>query len=529
VTDSSNSGIYVVEGLARGQSIPVDGESVTAFVGPAPRGPVDRAVRIANPGEFQKIFGIPECHCRMEFAVRQFFANGGSNAVIVRISGTTARNQIRLPGDSGMLVLEARNPGPLETLRASVDYDDIGSGAEPQDADKRFNIILQRLRTPGSAWIDAQEYYRNVSIDPQSRDYIGYVLSQSEIAHLYGNAPLSRPWPTIKRATMRESTYIDSIPVSVNSPPPVDYDLIGSTRDGTGLNALDDIADIGQICLISGSADAALGPVAMLAADRFCRAHQALLIIDPPARWQTVEDVIDDQERSGFSSPNAVTWFPSVRTRNAQNESIAASMAGAMAAVLSPGHKLKGVQNMHAAGPLMLRGDAYLTAKVEPADVRRLARVGVNSMVQRSPLHIQLLGDITQARHASLAGQWNELNMRQQVLFILRRIRHGTSWTSFHESSPQLWQDLTRQVGDFLAELHARNVLAGEHAAKAFFVRCDADTNAGVAGRDGEVTFIVGFALRRPDEFLAFRLQCSRGACRISQLGWQSGFVQQAG
>ena len=327
---------------------------------------------------------------------------------------------------------------------------------------------------------------------------------------------------------MREVSYVDSIPVSVNSPPPVDYDLIGSTRDGTGLNALENIADIGQVCLISGSADAALGPVAMLAADRFCRDHQALLIVDPPARWQTVDDVINDQERSGFSSPNAVTWFPTVRTRNAQNESIAASMAGAVAAVLSPGHKLKGIPSMYTDGPVMLRGDVYLPAKVEPADVRRLARAGVNSIVQRSPLHMQLLGDTTQARHASLAGQWNELTMRQQVLFILRRIRHGISWTSFHESTPQLWQELRMQVGDFFVELHARSMLAGEDAEKAFFVRCDADTNVGVAGRDGEITFIVGFALRRPNEFLAFRLQCARGACRISQLGWQSGSVQQA-
>jgi hypothetical protein len=121
VTDTSNSGIYVTEGLARGQAIPVDGESVTAFVGPTPRGPVDHAVRITHPAEFQKIFGIPECHCRIEFALRQFFANGGSNAVVVRISGTMVRNQIRLPGDAGLLVLEARNPGPLESLRASVD------------------------------------------------------------------------------------------------------------------------------------------------------------------------------------------------------------------------------------------------------------------------------------------------------------------------------------------------------------------------------------------------------------------------
>jgi phage tail sheath protein FI len=164
--------------------------------------------------------------------------------------------------------------------------------------------------------------------------------------------------------------------------------------------------------------------------------------------------------------------------------------------------------------------------QLDAADVRRLQRAGVNSLVQRSPLHFQLLGEVTQARHSSLAGQWNELNLRQQVLYILRRIRHGTRWTSFHESTPELWQDLRRQIAEFLTELHARSVLAGEYAEQSFFVRCDADTNAGVAGRNGEVTFIVGFALRRSGEYLAFRMQCARGSCRISQLGWQAGFAQ---
>jgi phage tail sheath protein FI len=215
-----------------------------------------------------------------------------------------------------------------------------------------------------------------------------------------------------------------------------------------------------------------------------------------------------------------------VRTRNAQNDTIAASMAGAVAALLCLGHHTRGLQSLPAGGLVMLRGDAILAAKVDPADVRRLARAGVNSLVQRSPLHVQMLGDITQARHTSLAGQWNELSLRQEVLFILRRIRWGTHWTSFHQSTPELWQDLRSQVAAFLSELHARSVLVGEHAEKSFFVRCDADTNAGVVGCDGEVAFIVGFALRRADEFLAFRLQCARGACRISQLGWQSGIAR---
>ena len=520
MADTSNSGIYVIEGPARGQPVPVDGVSVTAFVSPAPRGPVDHAVSIASPEEFQKIFGVPEYHCRLEYAVRQFFANGGSNAVVVRVSGTKACSRIYLPCDDADLILTAKNPGPLEHLRASIDYDDIDA-----EAQQSFNLIVQRLRSSGSAWIDAQECYRNVSSDPGSRDYIGYVLSQSDLVQLSGNAPASRPHPTIKPTTMRQSGYVDAMAGQINSPAPNDYDLIGSAAQGTGLNALEQIPDIGQVCLVSGAEGAPLGPIALLAADRFCRQHQALLIIDPPSRWTSVDDVLRDQERSGFSSPNAVTWYPGVFARNRQGERIYTSIVGAVAAALQSVGQIDGVYPLHNDGPVMLRGGARLTAQLENADIRRLARAGINSLVQRSPLHLQLLGNVTQASYGGIAAEWTELDLRRQVLFILRRIRQGTDWTFFHESMPEIWREVENQVSVFLTELYGRSVLVGEYASLSYFVKCDSDTNAGLMGCSGEVMFLVGFALRRPGEYLAFRFHRSHGGCRVSELGWQSGLA----
>jgi hypothetical protein len=520
LADTSNSGIYVVEGPARGQPIPVDGDSVTAFVSPAPRGPVDHAVSISSLEEFQKIFSVPDYHCRLEFAVRQFFANGGVNAVIVRVSGTKQRNRICLPGAEGDLVLEAKNPGPLEYLRASIDYDDIAGNSQ-----ENFNLIVQRLRSSGSAWIDVQECYRNVSTDPGSRDYLGYVLSQSELVQLAGNAPKLRPRPTIKPTTVRQAGYVEALAECVNSPPPSDYDLIGSVSQGTGLNALEHIPDIGQVCLVSGAEGAPLGPVALLAADRFCRDHQALLIIDPPSRWESVEDVLRDQERSGFCSPNAVTWYPGVCALNGQGERVYTSIVGSVAAALKSADQIAGVYQLHNDGPVMLRGNIRLTEKIEKQDVRRLARAGINSLIQRSPLHLQLMGNVTQARYGSIAGEWTELDLRRQVLFILRRIRQGTLWTFFSQSNPETWQEVENQVSVFLTELHARSVIAGEYASLSYFVKCDSDTNSGLLGRDGEVTFVAGFALRRPGEFLAFRFQQAQGMCHISELGWQAGFA----
>ena len=480
-------------------------------------------MRVSGPDEFQQIFGVPESQCRMETAVRQFFANGGTNAVVVRVSGTNTRNRIVLSGQGGDLLLEARNPGPLEFIRASVDYDGIEEGAKSECC---FNLIVQRLRGAGSAWIDAQECYRNVSTDRESRDYIGYVLSQSELVQLGAVPGTGRPNLTIKPTTMKQAGYVDAVSPSAFSPPPGDYDLIGSAAHGTGLNALSHLSDIGQICLLSGAEGAALGPVAMLAADRFCREHQALLIIDPPARWQSVNDVVNDQERSDFTSPNAVTWFPGVRTRNGQGQSVSTTLVGCVAAALNAHLQTTGVHLMHTEGPVMLRLGVRLNAKLEDGDLRRLERAGINGLVQRSPLHLQLLGNVTQARYGSISSAWGELELRRHVLFILRRIRHGTRWTLFHDSAPEAWSEVEQQIAEFLDQLHARGVLVGEQAAAAYFVKCDADTNAGLEGRSGEIGFVVGFALCEPGEFVAFRFQRSGGQCRIAELGWRSGLAQ---
>jgi hypothetical protein len=528
-SDTSNSGIYVVEGPARGQPIAVADDSVTAFIGPAPRGPVDHAVAIATPEEFTRIFGSPECHCRLELALRQFFSNGGSNAVVVRVSVTNVRNRVHLPMQHGHLLLEARNPGPLEYLRASVDYD----GIDAEDT-ASFNLVIQRLRSPGSAWIDAQEYYRRVSMDSGSRDFLGYLLEQSDLITLAGELPADRPADrptdrpkcTLKPLTAGQAGYIDTLAECINSPPPTDYDLIGSAALGTGLNALEHLPDIGQIVMLAGAEGAALGPVAMLAADRFCRKHQTILIVDPPSRWLTVTDVIRDQERSGFASANAITWFPGVSTRNLQGEKVLTSAAGAVAAALLAAERPDGVQRLHAPnngkGAVMLRNGLRLCSQADENDVLRLSRAGINTLTQPNAVHLQLRGSVTQARYSNISSECNELQFQQRILFILRRIRSGTRWTFFHECTPEVWDELSAQINEFLIDLHSRSMLSGETASQAFFVKCDKDTNYEYTGMLGEISFIVGFSIK-PGEMRSYRFQRSKGYCRVVELGWLSG------
>ena len=521
-TDTSASGIHVVEGLARGQAIPFDIDSVTAFVAPTPRGPVDRAVQVTCLEDFQKIFDLPGSSCRLAGVLKDFFANGGTNAVVVRISGTDKRVRMRLPGPSGDLILEAKNPGVSEYLRAAVDYDGIDDSAYGL-----FNLVIQRLREPDSAWIDTQECFRRVSIEPTSRDYVGYVLNQSVLASLVDEAPQARPHSTCDSGSLEPPEYVLAEQSDIDQPRPTDYDLVGSEQNGTGLNALEQIPDIGQLCLLGGS-EQGPGPVALLAADSFCRQHQAILIIEPPPHWCSVSDVVNDEIRLAFSSPNAVTWFPglenSLTTRSSQRISAMGGVAASLAAINRPG-----VTTL-SSGPVFLRTPhSRPSLQLDAADERRLKRLGINVITDANPLHYQLQGNVTLARSDDFTSHWQSLDVRCQALFILRRIRNATRWTFFHKSEPEIWQEIADQITTFLTELHACSILAGQSATQAFYVKCDRDTNQAHIGRSGEISFIVGFALRRPGEFLAFRLQRSHGGCRVVELGWESGLEQVFG
>lgn len=95
------SGIRTIAGVAT---------SITAFVGRAAMGPVDDPVTISGYGDFERIFGGLHVEYPMSYAVRDFFLNGGSTAVIVRLfrKGTVpAKQAVPYRADlSGLYALE---------------------------------------------------------------------------------------------------------------------------------------------------------------------------------------------------------------------------------------------------------------------------------------------------------------------------------------------------------------------------------------------------------------------------------------
>ena len=85
-------GVYVEELPSGSHTITGVATSITAFVGRAPKGPTDLPMTIFNFGEYQRSYGGLASGYPLSYAVQDFFMNGGSQAIICRVTATPSNS-----------------------------------------------------------------------------------------------------------------------------------------------------------------------------------------------------------------------------------------------------------------------------------------------------------------------------------------------------------------------------------------------------------------------------------------------------
>ena len=88
-------GVYIEEVPSGVRTITGVPTSITAFLGPAARGPINEAVTLNSYADFERTFGGLSTISRMPYAVRDFFVNGGTTAIVVRLF-----RELTPPGDA---------------------------------------------------------------------------------------------------------------------------------------------------------------------------------------------------------------------------------------------------------------------------------------------------------------------------------------------------------------------------------------------------------------------------------------------
>ena len=158
----------------------------------------------------------------------------------------------------------------------------------------------------------------------------------------------------------------------------------------------------------------------------------------------------------------------------------------------------------------------YVEVGVElgAGDVPLLLRAGVNPVTAAGPGCVDLHGGVTTARGSGLATEWCDLHLRRMTLFVVSGIVQKSRWLIFSGEMSEGVAELRAQLEAFLSVLQAQGALAGISPREGWFLR-----DPVVNGERLELEF--GIALRRPREFLHFRIIHHGGATEVRELGWQ--------
>ena len=120
-------GVYIEEVPSGVRTITGVATSIAAFIGRTSQGPVSEPALITSFGDFERLFGGVQMDYPLSYAVQDFYLNGGSQAIIVRLaSGAVAASAALLTGgaDNEALDLVASSPGTWGNALTG-DVDDV--------------------------------------------------------------------------------------------------------------------------------------------------------------------------------------------------------------------------------------------------------------------------------------------------------------------------------------------------------------------------------------------------------------------
>lgn len=507
-------GVYIEEIPSGVRTLSGVATSVTAFIGRAQRGPVDDPVFLSSFAEFERTFGGLWVDSAMSYAVRDFFLNGGGQAVIVRVFAPSegegdGKATATLAGVDPALgiTLTAAYPGEWGNhLIASVDHDT--ATPEPDDELEYFNLTVLDTKTGN------EEKFRNVVVgtdDSMHPRYLpGVLANQSGMVRMDPEANASRPVITGETAAEFGSGN-DGADL-------VGSDLEGSAVDKTGLYALEK-ADIFNLLCIPDSlsldlnSDGDLVGSLTSAATAYCEQRRAMFLIDAPPSWDTVTKAKDAIADAAPSSTNAAIYFPRLLQADPlrDNQIVSRPPSGAVAGVIARTDGSRGIWKAPAGLDAYLNGVPKLSLPLTDPEIGRLNPLGVNCLKTAPAAGRVVWGARTRRGDDRLASEWKYIPIRRLALYIEESLYRGTQWVVFEPNDEPLWAQIRLSVGSFMNDLFRKGAFFGSSPGDAYLVKCDKETTTQSDINLGIVNIIVGFAPLKPAEFVIIKLQQMAG------------------
>jgi phage tail sheath protein FI len=564
-------GVYIEEIPSGVRTITGVATSITAFLGRALRGPANTPIVINSNADFERVFGGLWLESTLGYAVSDFFLNGGSQAIIVRLfnpetGGGAVAGKAQL--NVGGLSLEAADEGAWgRSLRASVNTDVSQEVADSMGVAKAdlFNLIVREV--DANEVVIRSENFLNVSVKESSRRIDRVLKDDSQLVRWRGAFPAPANLPQITAeddAVSKETAKLPAankkiadakkkLKAAQNANPPDPAAVAAATQElndaqdelntlnqaitaaktaivggsnglridentftgpgnegnKTGLFALEKADLFNLLCIPPYQHGGDIDDTLIGAAAAYCEKKRAMLIVDPPAAWNTVQEVIDGLPNLGTSSKNSALFFPRIRQANPLRENKLEEFVpcGVVAGVFARTDAERGVWKAPAGLDATLVNVPQLTIVLTNPENGQLNPLGVNCLRQLPAAGRVVWGSRTLQGNDRLGSEWKYVPVRRTALFIEETLYRALQWVVFEPNDEPLWAQIRLNVGAFMNSLFRQGAFQGQTPREAYFVKCDKDTTTQNDIDRGIVNILVGFAPLKPAEFVVIKLQ----------------------
>jgi phage tail sheath protein FI len=516
-------GVYIEEVPSGVRTIMGVATSITAFIGRALRGPTDEPTTINSYAEFERVFGGLWIYSAMSYAVRDFFQNGGSQAIIIRLYNTDtsvgaqpAKAVVKLSN----LNLQAVHPGAWgNELRVRVD-NKVRPSVAGEDGTLLFNLYIRDGNT------GAIEEFRNVSLESNHKRQVDKVLSNESKLVRITTSPLPTALPTLSGSTpvtpgntvWDEDTTSTGVATADEASDGLiltstEFTGIGKEAAKQGLYALEKADLFNLLCIPPYKSDDDVDPSVVTSAATYCEKRRAFLLVDPFAAWDEKADAIGDGSTTGVaavgtSSKNAALFFPRLCMPNPLKDDQIEDFApcGAVAGIFARTDTQRGVWKAPAGLEATLNGVPKLKVSLTDPEIGELNQIGVNCLKVMPGVGRLVWGSRTLQGSDRLASEWKYIPIRRLALFLEESLYRVTQWVVFEPNDEPLWSQIRLNVGAFMHNQFRKGAFQGSSPKDAYFVKCDGDTTTQNDRDQGIVNILVGFAPLKPAEFVIIKI-----------------------
>jgi uncharacterized protein len=562
-------GIYTQEVPSGTQTIVGVSTSVTAFVGRFASGPLGVPFAVSDYPTAVAMFGGIVPDSPVTYALRDFFLNGGTQALIVRLYGAGASASSTASGSSSSVSGGSSTSSSSKSSRASSSSSAVSSSSAAGSSTSGGSSTSSASSSssgagPTAATGTAVATAGGVSFAASSPGKWGnnlavtIVQSNPQAAARYaplGLAPADcfdvqvvyTPNPALPKQVVTEtipgvssvpgtrqidlmlaqnSKYVRALalPAAItaaastalagggDSPylTPADY-----TDTVAGFASVLKKARIVNILVMPPDTFVSdLDPTVIEAAATFCQQNLAFFIAEPPSNWTSLGNqgaassiqVTDLSENMPDSSDFAATYFPPPVM---PGQPAPYPVSGIAAGIYSYTDATRGVWKAPAGLSALIGGASGLSIGLSGTDRQALNSQGINALRDVQDVGTVMWGARTLNGADVIGSDYKYVPIRRLTSYIEASLTNGIQWAMFEPNDETLWSRLRLSIGSFMNGLFRQGAFSGTSAKDAYFVNCDATTTTPTDQAAGVVNVVVGFAPVMPAEFIILYIQQS--------------------